>query len=191
VPGALVSFVGNNALLRVTNEFELTQPAAILDKLRELVVRAFKHQSDLKVRDGMDMSLVSLDKESNTLEYAGANNSLYLIRNGELIEYKADKQPIGHFDKFVPFSNHEIKIEKGDCIYLFSDGFVDQFGGKDEESRELGGKKYKSKNFKNLLLSIHKEPMHKQKEILKEEFFNWKGNLEQLDDVCIIGVRLN
>lgn len=190
VPGALVSFVGNNALLRVVNEFQLKQPAKILDKLRELVIKSFQHQSNLKVRDGMDMALVALHKDQNKLEYAGANNSLYLIRNGELTEIKADKQPIGYFDKASPFTNHEITIQKGDCIYLFSDGFVDQFGGKDDAAREMGGKKYKSRNFKNLLLRIHQEPMDKQKEILHEAFFSWKGELEQVDDVCVIGVRL-
>jgi serine phosphatase RsbU (regulator of sigma subunit) len=190
VPGALVSFVGNNALLRVVNEFQLKQPAQVLDKLRELVIKSFQHQSNLKVRDGMDMALVAIHKNNNKLEYAGANNSLYLIRDGELTEIKADKQPIGYFDKATPFSNHEVTIQKGDCIYLFSDGFVDQFGGADETSRALGGKKYKSKNFKDLLLLIYQEPMTKQKEILNEAFFKWKGDLEQVDDVCVIGVRL-
>jgi len=190
VPGALVSFVGNNALLRVTNEFGLSKPSDILDKLKELVTKAFKHQGDSKVKDGMDMALIAYDKENALVEYAGAHNSLYLIRNEALNEYKADKQPIGYFEKYKPFTNHEIKAQKGDCIYLFSDGFVDQFGGLNPESRNSGGKKYKSKNFKELLLKIHKKPMQQQKETLMEEFFKWKGDLEQLDDVCVIGMRI-
>lgn len=190
VPGALVSFVGNNGLQRATNEFELRKPSEILDKLRELVIDAFKNQGENDVKDGMDMALVRYDKKDKKLSYSGAHNSLVIIRDNELIEVKADKQPIGYFSSPKPFTNHEVEIQEGDCIYLFSDGFVDQFGGDNQEARDKGGKKYKSKKFKRLLVEIHKKPMEVQREIIVNEFNNWKGDLEQLDDVCVIGVRL-
>jgi serine phosphatase RsbU (regulator of sigma subunit) len=190
VPGAFVSIVGNNALVRSTNEFGLRQPAAILDKLRELVLEAFKAQGTNDVKDGMDLSLASLDPTKLELEYAGANNSLVIIREGKMIEVKADKQPIGDFEKTKPFTNHKIQLQKGDAIYLFSDGFVDQFGGTDEIMREKGGKKFKSKPFKALLLEIENLPMKEQKEILIDTFNTWRGDIDQIDDVCIFGVRV-
>ena len=114
---------------------------------------------------------------------AGAHNPLWIIRNGELIETKANKQPIGKFDNPEPYTTHTIELQKGDSIYIFSDGFADQFGGEK-------GKKLKTTNFKKLLLSIQTENMQKQKEIIDEAFEKWKGNLEQLDDVCVIGVKV-
>ena len=190
VPGALVSFVGNNGLQRAINEFELRKPSDILDKLRELVIDAFKNQGENDVKDGMDMALVCYDKKDKKISFSGAHNSLVIIRNEELIEIKADKQPIGYFSSPKQFTNHEIEAREGDCIYVYSDGFVDQFGGDTEEAREKGGKKYKSKKFKRLLVEIHKKPMKEQREIIINEFNNWKGDLDQLDDVCVIGVRL-
>lgn len=190
VPGAFVSIVGNNALVRSTNEFGLRQPAQILNKLRELVIEAFKAQGTNDVKDGMDLALASLDLNTLELEYAGANNPLIILRNGELIEVKADKQPIGDFEKMEPFTNHKIQLQKGDAIYLFSDGFVDQFGGKDEKMRANGGKKFKSKPFKSLLMEIENLPMKEQKEILRDTFNTWRGDIDQIDDVCIFAVRI-
>lgn len=183
VPGALVSIVGNNGLLRSTNEFGLTQPAEILDKTRELVIESFKTQGDNDVRDGMDMALATLDLNSLELEFAGANNSCVIIREGDMFELKPDKQPIGDFDKSSPFTNHTFQLEKGDCVYLFSDGYVDQFGGPK-------GKKFKSRPFKNLLLEISELDMGKQKEVIVKHFDEWKGDVDQIDDVCVFGVRV-
>lgn len=180
VPGALVSVICNNALNRSVRDYNLTEPAKILDKTREIFIQEFDN-SDEDVKDGMDIALCSL--QNNTLEYAGANNPLWLIRNNELIEIKANKQPIGKFDNPTPYLNHTINLQKGDTFYVFSDGYADQFGGEK-------GKKFKSANFKKLLLSIQKQSMEEQKKTLQSSFKNWKGNLEQLDDVCIIGVRI-
>jgi serine phosphatase RsbU (regulator of sigma subunit) len=190
VPGAFVSIVGNNALVRSTNEFGLSQPAEILNKLRELVIEAFKAQGTNDVKDGMDLALTSLDLDTLELNYAGANNPLIIIRNKKIIEVKADKQPIGDFEKIEPFTNHKIQLEKGDCVYLYTDGYIDQFGGKDKASRERGGKKYKSKPFKDLLIEISDLPMKEQKTILKETFNEWRGDIDQIDDVCVFGVRV-
>lgn len=182
VPGAMVSVVCHGALNRSVREFELNEPAKILDKTREIVIETFSKSKE-DVKDGMDVSLCSLDRKTGVLEFAGANNSLYLIKDGEIEEIRADRQPVGKFDFAQPFTNHTVKIEKGHCLYLFSDGFADQFGGDK-------GKKMKYKPFKDMLLKIHERPMHEQMEILNTEFEKWRGDFEQVDDVCIIGVRL-
>lgn len=180
VPGAMVSVVCNNALNRSVRELGLTDAGAILDKTREIVIQEFE-KSDEEVKDGMDIALCSL--EGNKLQYAGAHNPLWIIRNGELIETKANKQPIGQFDKPIPYVTHEFDLQKGDTVYIFSDGYIDQFGGEK-------GKKFKAKSFKNLLLTIQEKNMEEQKRIIDETFETWKGNLEQVDDVCVIGVRV-
>ncbi len=180
VPGAMVSVICNNGLNRAVREHGLTDPGKILDKAREIVVEEFAKSED-DVNDGMDIAICSLYK--NTLEFAGANNPLWIVRNQEIIEYKGDKQPIGKFDNPIPYATHKIELQKGDTIYIFSDGYTDQFGGDK-------GKKFKAANFKELLLSVQKEDMQTQKEIIDKAFAEWKGNLEQIDDVCIIGVRV-
>ncbi|NQY08813.1 MAG: SpoIIE family protein phosphatase [Flavobacteriales bacterium] len=180
VPGALVSVVCNNALNRSVREYSLTDPAKILDKTREIVIEEFD-KSDEEVKDGMDIALCSID--GFTLSYAGANNPLWIVINGEVLETKADKQPIGKYATNQPFTSHQFDLQKGDTIYLFSDGYPDQFGGPK-------GKKYKSRNFKSFLISIQNESMDKQHDLLLKEFESWKGNLEQIDDVCVIGVRV-
>jgi len=121
--------------------------------------------------------------EGNILQYAGAHNPLWIIRNGEVLETKANKQPIGKFDKQTPYKTHTFELAKGDTIYVFSDGYVDQFGGE-------RGKKFKSKTFKELLLSIQGKSMTNQKIIIEQAFEEWRGDLEQIDDVCVIGVRI-
>ncbi len=182
VPGAFVSIVGFNGLKRTVNEFKIREPGKILDKLTDIVVDTFTgNESHLK--DGMDLSLCSLDYNTLILEYAGANNSLIIIRDGEIIEYKANKQPIGEFDNRQSFINHKIQLQEGDCIFLFSDGYADQFGGPK-------GKKFKLKTLKNLFVNIAHLPPIKQKEELEKAFNDWKGNIEQLDDVCLIGVKI-
>jgi serine phosphatase RsbU (regulator of sigma subunit) len=187
VPGAMVSVVCNNALNRSVREYGLTEPGKILDKTREIVIQEFE-KSHEEVKDGMDIALCSLKLPSReglggVLKYAGANNPLWIIRKGEIIETKANKQPIGQSDNLQPYTTHKIELEKGDSIYIFSDGYADQFGGEK-------GKKYKAANFKRLLLSLQSEKMEKQKELINSEFENWKGNLEQIDDVCVIGIRI-
>ena len=180
VPGAMVSVVCNNGLNRSVREHGLTIPGEILDKTREIVVQEFK-KSEEDVKDGMDIALCSI--EGMKLQYAGAYNPLWIIRNGEIIETKANKQPIGQFDHPEPYTTHSFNLEKGDAIYIFSDGYVDQFGGEKE-------KKFKAKAFKKLLLSLQDKSMEEQKIVIDETFETWKGNLEQIDDVCVIGVRI-
>lgn len=180
VPGALVSVVCNNALNRSVREYGLTDPGEILNKTREIVIREFEKSED-DVKDGMDIALCSI--EGDELEFAGAYNSMWLIREGELIEAKANRFPIGISPKPLDFTTHKIRLQENDVIYIFTDGFVDQFGG------ELG-KKYKSLNFKKLLKGIAEKPMEEQKKLISEAFDAWKGNQEQVDDVCVIGVRL-
>ena len=185
VPGALVSVVCSNALNRAVKEFGLMKPGAILDKVRELVVEAFnKEEGDVK--DGMDISLISMKHGAAGIteaEWAGANNPLWIIRGDELIEYKADKQPIGQYVDAHPFTTHSISLQKGDLLYLFSDGYQDQFG-------HISGKKFKSAQLRKMLLSIRERSMEDQERIIDQTFREWKGSFEQVDDVCIIGVRL-
>lgn len=184
VPGAMVSVVCSNALNRTVKEFNITEPAKILDKTRELVVATFEKSTE-DVKDGMDIALCSLNKKSNELNYAGAHNPLWILRNDtqEIEEIKADKQPIGVYHDFTPYQNHKLILNKGDYIFLFSDGYADQFGGDK-------GKKLKYKPFKDLLIQTSSKPLTEQKKILSDMFELWRGEMEQVDDVCIIGVRI-
>jgi len=183
VPGAMVSVVGANGLNRCVKEFNLTQPAQILDQLTELVKETFESAEDT-VKDGMDGALCSINLKKRTVSYAGANNPLWIVKDktGELIEIKANKQPIGEFEFKKPFTNHNIKLEPGDTIYIFSDGYVDQFGGP-------RGKKFKYKTLKQLLIDNRNLSMDDQKTLLNKTFEDWRKDIEQLDDVCVIGVR--
>ncbi len=184
VPGAMMSVVCHNALNRSVKEFGLRNPGEILDKTREIIVEELsKNHQD--VSDGMDISLCTWNKASNELTWAGANNPLWIWKktSGDMVEIKPNKQPIGkHFD-MQPFTSHPVELEKGDRIYLITDGFADQFGGPES-------KKFKAKNLKNLILQISNEQIHRQIEILKTTFFQWKGDLEQIDDVCIMGIEM-
>ncbi|MCB0400912.1 MAG: tetratricopeptide repeat protein [Flavobacteriales bacterium] len=182
VPGAMISVVCHNALNRAVREFGLTDPSIVLDKVRELVIETFE-KSQENVQDGMDIALCTLDRKNKELKFSGANNSLYIVRGEELIELKADKQPISSYVESKPFTLHNFKLQKGDTIYSFTDGFADQFGGEK-------GKKFKYKPFKELLLSIQSETMEEQYRIIKETFHAWRGDLEQIDDVCVLGVRV-
>lgn len=182
VPGAMVSVVCNNGLNRSVREYGLLDPGKILDKTREIVISEFE-KSEEEVKDGMDISLCLLDLKKKSLKWAGANNPLWIIRDGEILEIKPDKQPIGVVDDPQPFTTHLINLQEQDSIYVFTDGFQDQFGGEK-------GKKFKPANFKKLLLSIFSESMEEQRQIIDDTFENWKGDIEQLDDVCLISVKV-
>ncbi len=182
VPGAMVSVVCNNALNRAVNDFNLIHPAEILDKTAELVIEAFKKDGE-QVNDGMDISLCSIDKTTQQVEYAGAINSLFYISENNFNEIKGDKQPIGQYGQLKPFTNHQVKLNEGDIIYLFSDGYPDQFGGEK-------GKKFMYKRFRELIIDTSMLEFSKQKNKLETEFNTWKQDLEQVDDVCVIGVRI-
>ena len=182
VPGAIVSVVCSNALNRAVLEFGLTEPGKILDKTREMVLATFS-KSDNDVKDGMDISLLVINKTSNEIKWSGANTPLWYISNKELNEIKADKQAIGKTEKPHPFTTHSVKMKKGDILFLFTDGYADQFGGDK-------GKKIKSKPMKEMLLKNSTLSLSEQKEKLEIAFETWKSNLEQVDDVCIIGLKI-
>jgi serine phosphatase RsbU (regulator of sigma subunit) len=182
VPGAMVSVVCHNALNRAVREFGLTKPASILDKTAEIVLENFS-KSEEEIQDGMDISICALNTKTKTLEWAGANNSLLLINNGQLTEAKADKQCIGYNDNIKLFTNHQFNLQPDTSIYLFTDGFADQFGG------QLERKLTKSK-FRELLLSIQHIPIQQQATELDEFIMNYKQNIEQTDDILVIGVRV-
>ncbi|MCE3280433.1 MAG: protein serine/threonine phosphatase [Bacteroidetes bacterium] len=181
VPGAMVSMVCSNALNRAVKEFGVTLPGEILDKVLELVTETFE-RSEEEVKDGMDISLCSLNKRTGTLQWAGANNPLWIIRNKKLIELKPTKQSIGKIDLPLKYNTETFQLMSGDIIYLFTDGYADQFGGSK-------GKKYKYSQLQEFLLSIANEPLHFQITSLDIALKNWKGKLEQVDDILIIGVK--
>ncbi len=184
VPGAMVSVMCHNALNRSVKEFNLKSPELILNKTRELVMEEFAESED-EMNDGMDISLCSLNRKTNELLWSGANNPLWIIKeNNEIInEVKPDKQPVGRHSKPTDFTLHSIKLKKGDTIYIFTDGLQDQFGGP-------RGKKFKPTRLRSLFLSIHKLPLNEQRERIRVELSNWKGSHEQVDDICIIAVKV-
>lgn len=185
VPGAFMSLIGANALNQIINEKE-DQPANILNKLNKLSSEALNKSEEGrdKVRDGMDLALCAISKDFRSLEYAGANNPLYIVRNGDIIVTKADKFAIASFEEGEQhYTNHQFDLKEGDLVYIFSDGYADQFGG-------VKGKKFMYRQFRELLVSIMDEPMHKQKEILDKKIESWKGSFEQVDDILVIGVRI-
>jgi serine phosphatase RsbU (regulator of sigma subunit) len=185
VPGAFMSMLGHAFLDEIINTREIENAATVLNILRDEIINTLKQKGTAgEARDGMDISLIILDPEAGKLDYAGANNPLFIIKDGKLLKYQADRMPIGiHFISFTPFTNRKIVIKKGDYIYLFSDGFADQFGGPK-------GKKFMYKPFQDLLLRNHGKPMELQKEILDNTFEKWKGDREQVDDVMVIGMHI-
>lgn len=183
VPGAMVSVVCHNALNRAVREFGLTQPAAILDKTSEIVKENFS-KSEEEIKDGMDISLCAYNPKTNKLQWAGANNPLWLLQNGEIIETKADKQPIGRDDNSKPFTNHTFTLQQGDTIYLFTDGFADQFGG------DTGRKKLTKKRFKDLILSFQNKSLPEQGDALDRFITDYRKDIEQIDDILVIGVKI-
>lgn len=186
VPGAFMSIVGYNILKHVVNSNSFSAPSLILDALNEGVGETLHHgHEESQAKDGMDLSFCTIDFKTLVLQYAGAYNPLYLIRNGELIQTKADKFPIGLFlgEEKKKFTNHTIKLQKGDCVYIFSDGYADQFGGPN-------GKKFMANHFRDLLLDVHKHPIDKQKDILNKTIEEWRGPLDQVDDILVIGVKI-
>jgi serine phosphatase RsbU (regulator of sigma subunit) len=184
VPGAFMSMLGMSYLKEIVNKSKRLSSARILDKLRNHVKATLSQSTKGGQQDGMDIALCILNKDNKSLQYAGAFHPLYLIRNGSLSEYKPDLMPIGiYIRKEKPFKSHNIRTSKGDCYYIFSDGYADQFGG---ENR----KKFLARSFKKLLLSIHEKPMAEQREILVETLKQWMDGYEQVDDILVIGFRI-
>jgi len=183
VPGAMVSVVCHNALNRAVREFGLTQPAAILDKTAEIVIENFS-KSEEDIKDGMDISLCAYNPKTKTVQWAGANNPLWLLQNGELIETKANKQPIGRNENNKPFTNHTFTLKTGEIIYLFTDGFADQFGG------DTGEKKLTKKRFKDLILSVQNKSLQEQGITLDKFITEYRKGVEQIDDILVMGVKV-
>ena len=185
VPGAFVSMIGNDLLNQIIIERGVADPGEILSYLSDGVKSVFTRDgSNQQAQDGMDMVLCSFDQDLKTLEYAGAKNPLFIIQNGELMTIKGDNCPIGGDTATgFQFTTHKITLQNTDSIYLISDGFQDQFGGPK-------GKKFMIKRFKEILLTIQKQDMHEQKEVLRKAIDDWKGTQEQVDDICVIGIRV-
>ncbi|MBN8697445.1 MAG: SpoIIE family protein phosphatase [Bacteroidetes bacterium] len=181
VPGALMSIIGSTILNQSTSERSVNSPADALSYLNKELAKNLN-----SIKDGMDMSLCAINFQKMTMEYAGANNPVYVIRNKQLIELKPDKIAIGadHENyESKKFSNQTIQLEKGDTIYLFTDGYADQFGGP-------LGKKLKYKQFQNYLLEIQDLDMPQQQQMLNKKHLEWKGALEQVDDILVIGIKI-
>lgn len=185
VPGALMSMLGISFLGEIVNNRRITESGQILNELRKEVQRAL-HQKGIRdeAKDGMDISLCVVDRTKNVIQFSGANNNLYMVRDGELTDYRADRMPIGIYDlEDKDFTSQNIPTMSGDLIYMFSDGYADQFGGPNH-------KKFKYTTLKTFLLNIHKLPLLRQKQKLEKEFNDWKGTSPQIDDVLILGLRI-
>jgi serine phosphatase RsbU (regulator of sigma subunit) len=185
VPGAFMSMLGITLLNELFVDGDTSHPGEILGQLRTKVKAMLVQEGGIRdQKDGMDMAIAVIDKEKKELQFAGAYNPLYLIRNGDqLSELKGDKQPIGIHWEENEFNNQIVELREKDTVYVFSDGFVDQYGGEQ-------GKKFKTQKFKELLLSVQSESMEKQKQLIEEAFETWRGNREQIDDVCVVGIRI-
>jgi serine phosphatase RsbU (regulator of sigma subunit) len=185
VPGAFMSMLGTAFLNEIVAKMENPEPHLILDQLRSNVIEAMRQTGEEgEAKDGMDIALCVLNYRKMILQYSGAFNPLYYIRNDELLIIKADRMPIGiHQKEVAGFTKNELALKTGECFYMFSDGYADQFGGPE-------GKKFKNKAFQELLLANHRKSMIDQKRILEKTFDDWKKGFEQIDDVLVMGVRI-
>lgn len=184
VPGAFMSLIGHNGLNQAVKERGRLRPSEVLLDLNRIAFEALHKDRDQSlVRDGMDMALCSFDPHKRVLEYAGANCPLYVVRDGDVLQYPPDKNPIGSFDlEGRSFTDHRISLQAGDMVYVFSDGYADQFGGEK-------GKKFLYRRFRELLVKISPYPPARQQELLQEAFNSWRGGHEQVDDILVIGMR--
>ncbi|NBC82032.1 MAG: SpoIIE family protein phosphatase [Bacteroidetes bacterium] len=186
VPGAFMSIIGIELFRKITNTPGFNKPGEILDRLKDDFATIFKDVENITLRDGMDIALCIIDEQKKMIEYAGAFNPMYVIRDNRIIEIKADRFSIGLDESDFGehhFRNNELRYEKGDMLYLFSDGYADQFGGPE-------GKKFKYRRFRHLLLTLHHLPLDKQKEFLERSIIEWKGDLDQVDDILVMGINL-
>ena len=187
VPGAFVSIIGFELFRKLTNIEGIKKPSEVLNNLNKDFREVFGDVENITLKDGMDLAFCSYNKRTKIMEFAGAFNPLYLIRDNSIIEIKGDRNSVGldHPDSDNnEFTNHTVQLQTGDIFYIFSDGFADQFGGPD-------GKKYKYRRFRHLLLALHHLPMKRQHDYLQKSITEWKGNLEQVDDILVIGIKIN
>ncbi|MBI3136304.1 MAG: tetratricopeptide repeat protein [Bacteroidetes bacterium] len=180
VPGAFMSLLNTNYLNEAIYEKQIAEPHLVFNYVRQRLIESISKEGQ---KDGFDGILARIDVNAKTLHYAAANNTPVLIRDGKIMELPADKMPVGYGEKKDSFNLHEIVLQKGDALYFYTDGYADQFGGPN-------GKKFKYRQLNELLTAIAKSPVQEQAEKLRTVFDAWKGSLEQVDDVCVIGVRL-
>ncbi|NOQ26609.1 MAG: SpoIIE family protein phosphatase [Bacteroidales bacterium] len=185
ISGGLMHMLGSVYLNEIVSNGNFKTASEILEQLREHIMKLLNQTGEMgETQDGLDIALCIIDNDNRKLQYAGANNPLYLLREKELTETKGDRMPVGiHINFNKPFTNHIIDLESNDQVYLFSDGYADQFGGP-------MGKKFRYKQFKELLISINHEPMNIQKEILNNVHDKWRGTLEQIDDILVFGIKI-
>lgn len=183
VPGGILSLLCTSLIKESFSVIDPRFPSETLDFVRQKIVKFFRSDQLRHTQDGMDIAVCVLDKKENKLYFSGANAFIIIISNNELTQHSGDKQHVGYSMRQRPFTNHEIDVKQGDCVYVFTDGYADQFGGTLD-------KRFSRKRLKNLLLSVHHLPMDEQYIILKNEFYDWKGDSEQTDDVAMIGVRI-
>jgi serine phosphatase RsbU (regulator of sigma subunit) len=184
VPGGFMTMLGLSFLDDIIESKATTNPASALNLIRDKIVNTLKQSGNIgENKDGMDIAICCIDKTKNELTYSSANNSLYMIRDNELTIYKGDKQPCGFYHENKPFTAHTISLKPNDCIYTFTDGFADQFGGPK-------GKKFRYKQFEEILLNNVNDSFSVQKNKLSSAFESWKGDLEQVDDILVIGIKI-
>ena len=184
IPGAFMSILGVTLLNETVIREKINDPHLILNRLREKIIEALGQKGILQeVRDGMDGSIISYDLTNKILVYSGAFNLMYLIRDNEIIEFKGDKMPLSFYPKMTGFSSHEIETRSNDIIYLFTDGYNDQFGGQEV-------KKFLRSQLKEVLMRNRKKPLEVQKQLLLDIYLNWRGREEQVDDITIVGLKL-
>jgi serine phosphatase RsbU (regulator of sigma subunit)/ligand-binding sensor domain-containing protein len=196
VPGAFMSILGISFLNEILRQQELNTPALVLEELRDKTISSFHQLNEIdqnektsesyfksSITDGIDIAICAIDQDTKMMEYAGANSPIYIVRNNEIIETEPTINPIGIYVKYVPFTNQRIQLLDGDVIYLFSDGYADQFGG-------INGDKFNITNYKKLLIEIHQKPFNEQKEILENRMKEWKGSNNQVDDMMVIGIKI-
>jgi serine phosphatase RsbU (regulator of sigma subunit) len=184
VPGAFMSLLNISFFNETVIEKKITQPDAVLNEMREAIIRTLNPEGNEQAKDGMDCVLYAIDAKNKEMEYAAANNSFYIARKGELITCPADKMPVGAYSENAkPFTLRKQALEEGDIIYSFTDGYADQFGGPK-------GKKFKYKQLEELLRKIAAKPMQEQKNILEQTIDEWKKGFEQVDDILVIGIKV-
>ena len=188
VPGGFMSMMGNDYLTQIVTDNQISSPADALKVLNKRIQIALKQTGDGDSKDGMDMAICAVNMETLDLEYAGANNPLYIVRDKSLIVLEATRESIGGGSRTInkEFNLERFKLEKGDQLYLFTDGYIDQFGG---PKSSTGGKKFGYRRFKELIVEISDLPMKGQKTLLSEHYKQWRSNIEQLDDICILGAK--